>query len=267
MHLPEKSKVAPASQDVEIPPPTYTGSSHVTRFACMSMNRADRLRFMMFNDTDIQAVRNTLSTAWFKGIQEEQNYHGAHEFKLRGYPWSAQGSEAVPSRQMMCAVFETLYNLGWVVVSATDISKRSLDKDTTFFRYQYPAPPPCTWMSVSFNMGDRLRLINAPEEVIQSTKQAVSSMIQKDGWKEQGAYEIKFRGYPWYATGSDTIATRMMVLRLLEVLEENGFTLYLSIDQNIGSGNNDSVSDTDSWYCRRLNSWTKGSPVYHSVPS
>ncbi|THU83099.1 hypothetical protein K435DRAFT_724898 [Dendrothele bispora CBS 962.96] len=273
------------------PPPTYTGASSTTRFACMCMSQFDKLRFIRFNDQELQAIRTTISTSWYKGIQAEQNYYGSYEFKLKGNPWSGQGSEAVPARQMVCALFETLYNLGWLAVTATDVSKKALDKDTTMFRYQYPPPPPCDWMAISFNQGDRLRLINPPLDdgkntsgVIEDMKQALGSMIKKDGkfnllihiqteftfypdWKEQGAYEIKFRGYPWYTSkGSEVIGTRMMLLQMLEVLENNGFTLYLSIDQSTGASS-ETTSDTDSWYCRRLKTWKKGEPVYHSVPS
>ncbi|KAF5360253.1 hypothetical protein D9758_009175 [Tetrapyrgos nigripes] len=253
---------------------SYSGASttSLTRFACMSMNLADRLRFMRFNETEIQAIRNTLSMAWFKGIQEERDYYGAHEFKLKGYPWSAQGNEAVPARQMMCAVFETLYNLGWVAISATDISKSSLDKDTTIFRYQDPRPAPCSWMAISFNEGDKLRFIKAPEAIIQSASRAWSSVIQKEKWLDQEngarAYEIKFHGYPWYATrGKESVGVRDVLLQLFEILEQNGFSLYLSLDQNTGPGGDSSGMDTDSWYCRRLNSWTPGKPVYHSAPN
>ncbi len=41
-----------------------------------------------------------------------------------------------------------------------------MDKDSCLFRHQHPAPPPCAWMSISFNRGDRLRLIGAPQEII-----------------------------------------------------------------------------------------------------
>ncbi|KAL0953153.1 hypothetical protein HGRIS_004416 [Hohenbuehelia grisea] len=173
-----KSPFVLAGSSSEAPPPGFR-----TAFACLSMNSHDRLRLIQFSQHDIAIVRAAILQAWPKGIQDERNYHGAHEFKLRGYPWSGQGDEAVPSRQLMISVMASLYNAGWVLTASTDISKKQLDKDACLFRFQAPPPPPCQWFAISFNRGDRLRLIGAPEEVIAPFKQMLAPLLQKDGEK------------------------------------------------------------------------------------
>jgi len=62
-------------------------------------------------------------------------------------------------------------------------------------------------------------------------------------------HEIKCRGYPWYASGEDTIKVREMVLILMEVLEEEGWTVYASIDQQSNGGD---LSETDTVSLRPL---------------
>jgi hypothetical protein len=52
-----------------------------------------------------------------------------------------------------------------------------MDKDALLFRHQYPPPTPCVWMAISFNMGDRIRLVNAPEELIAPFRMWVSPML------------------------------------------------------------------------------------------
>ncbi|KAJ8515184.1 hypothetical protein ONZ45_g7370 [Pleurotus djamor] len=241
------------------PPPVFR-----TQFACMSMNMYDRLRFIQFPVEHINTIRTAIQQSWAKGIQEERNYHGSHEFKLKGNPWYAKGSEASPSRVLMCGVLSTLYSMGWILCISTDISKKQADKDTCIFRYQQPLPPPCTWFAISFNMGDRLRLIGAPEELVLPFKQILGSMLQKDGWKDGGVYEFKCEGYPWMASGSEAVSTRILLLRMIEVLESFGYSLYASLDQNASSSSGDSGStETDTWYCYKQVSWTPGAPVFH----
>lgn len=58
-----------------------------------------------------------------------------------------------------------------------------LDKDNIIFRRQTP-PIKCSWFSISFNRGDLLRLIDAPEEMIQPVKEAFGALLQKDGMIE-----------------------------------------------------------------------------------
>jgi hypothetical protein len=79
------------------PPPAYSLHNH----ACVTLNRGDRLRLIRFPPTIIDVVRQAITNSWPRGLQSEQDYSGAHEFKLNGNPWFGQGFDAVPSRIMM----------------------------------------------------------------------------------------------------------------------------------------------------------------------
>jgi hypothetical protein len=52
-----------------------------------------------------------------------------------------------------------------------------------------------------------------------------------------GVYEIKCYGSPWLASGEETMRAREMLLILMEELEEEGWTVYASIDQESSGGN------------------------------
>jgi hypothetical protein len=94
-------------------------------------------------------------------------------------------------------------------------------------------------------------------------KQMLGALLKKEGWK-QGAYEFKLRGYPWFATGVEGVAARLMLLSMLEILEAHGFSLYTSFDYNTGqSGGEGSIIEKDTWFCRRPMGWTPGAPVFH----
>ena len=58
-------------------------------------------------------------------------------------------------------------------------------------------------------------------------------------------YEVKLRGTPWRAEGTETMAVRRLLLIMLEVLEEHGWTVYASTDQKNG-GEKHTETDTVS---------------------
>jgi hypothetical protein len=246
--------------------PSYTPSSFQTSFASLSLHRSDTLRLLNFPQAFIPSIRSTIQSAWSKGIQREKTYGPSYEFKLCGYPWHGQSSEAIPSRILMRELLMKLHGEGWILHASTDVSKKALDKDTLVFRKQESPPPESEWISISFNQTDRLRLIGANRELINAVKGLLQNMrmLQTDcGWKDQrlGAWEFKINGYPWRASGEETMSTRFLLLRLLETLEQHGWSLYASIDQSTSAG--DGVSETDSWFCIREKGWTPGSTVFH----
>ena len=59
-----------------------------------------------------------------------------------------------------------------------------------------------------------------------------------------GSYELKLHGYPWRPGGGGTMEARMLLLKLLEGLEEEGWTVYASFDQKAISDNDTSETDT-----------------------
>lgn len=164
----------------------------------------------------------------------------------------------------MTQLLNTLHTHGWIMTLSTDISRKITDKDTLLFRHQVPAPSPCDWMTVAFSRRDKLRFIDAPA-AIHSTFIALlgSDIIQSYGPHGlPGVFDFKLRGVPWRATGEDTMVARALLLKLLEGLEGDGWTVYASIDQKATV--RDDISETDTWHCCRLKGWVRGSPVYHN---
>ena len=69
------------------------------------------------------------------------------------------------------------------------------DKDSLIFR-KTVIPSPCSFFAISFNEGDKLRLIGAPNDVINAVKRALGRQIQREDWKVQAvAYQFKILGY------------------------------------------------------------------------
>ncbi|KAK5164360.1 uncharacterized protein LTR77_010056 [Saxophila tyrrhenica] len=240
----------------ERPEPTFR-----TNFGSVSLHMGDRIRLMGLPPEITAAIRSTLQQTWPNGIQDERGYHGSVEFKLRGYPWSPTGDDAIHARRVTRGIMATLYSHGWVLYISTDISRKPGDKDNLFFRHQDPPPAPREWFSCTFSKGDRIRLIDAPESVVQDMIRTLQGYIQTHRpYHVSGTYEIKLNGSPFAASGGETMVSRVLCLELFEVLERNGFTLYASIDQKYGGQHG---TETDSWQMSRPVGWSPGAPVYH----
>ncbi|KAK9433308.1 hypothetical protein V1505DRAFT_156070 [Lipomyces doorenjongii] len=235
-----------------------------TTFACLSMHMRDRIRLLRFPDKDVTQIQEIIRLSWTRGIQDTRVYDAAKEIKLYGNPWSPSSwsDEKTEARRLICNILHGLFDMGWVLKASVDISKKEYDKDTLLFRYQRPPPPPCIWMSISFDKDDLLHLIDAPQDLGRLLVQAYGGKVQK--YQINGSvFEIKFRGYPWRAAGTETVQTRLILLTLLECLEQQGFSLYAAIDQDNGPGGDSHSSEADTWFCNRQADWTPGAPIYH----
>ncbi|KAF4626030.1 hypothetical protein G7Y89_g12131 [Cudoniella acicularis] len=260
--IPEKSSMAEKPAFTQEATPSY--APFRTSFASLSLHRTDRIRLLQFPPSDIEAIRGIIQRSWSNGIQDQRPYSVSYEFKLYGNPWRGQGSDAIPARTLMRDIFAHLFSQGWILHASTDISKKEFDKDTMLFRKQQTPPPDSEWIAISFNQSDRLRLIGAPQDLRVDMQNLLRQMrlLQSEDWKDRrlNAYEFKIYGRPWFPTGEETMSTRLLLLKMLEVLENRGWSLYASVDQSNGSEN---VSETDSWYCVRDKSWVQGSTVFH----
>lgn len=123
--------------------------------------------------------------------------------------------------------------------------------DSLVFRYQTLPPPPCDWLSVSFDQLDRLRILGAPSPdlaaaVVTALQPAIASHKMSDH-----RFDVKFCGTPWSPSGEQTVTLRVILLRLLEVMESFGFTLYAGVNQC-----NDTCGDV--LVMRRQKSWEEG---------
>lgn len=110
-------------------------------------------------------------------------------------------------------------------------------------------------MAISFNEGDKLRLIRPPNDVINIVKGSWGGSIQKESWKLQNvAWEFKLAGcvtaaiiwvfnrtdiqfrMPWSSSGDELIFIRIRLLTMLDSLNSLGWELHSSVDMTAGPG-------------------------------
>lgn len=106
--------------------PSRGAASFQTRFACVTLNMTDRMRFINFSAPETSALRGVLGSVW--PIQEVRAYGGADEIKFKGYPWQERVNGDDNARRLIRRMLEALYDMGWVLQAAVDVSKKDLDK-------------------------------------------------------------------------------------------------------------------------------------------
>ena len=120
-------------------------------------------------------------------------------------------------------------------------------------------------MAISFSSSDLIRFIDAPQPLVDYMIHQLRGFTQRHHRHQlEGAYEIKINGNPWNASGSETMRARRIVLKLLEGLDYNGWTVYASIEQKTGPAGETDKSETDTWHCCRPIGWSPDLPVYHN---
>ncbi len=199
----------------------------------ISLNRNDRLRCIDAPADVPTAVKNAISEGWLRGIQDEKLKFNSYEFKLSGYPWWANGTDAICSRMLMCKILERLMSIGWKVQMAIDLSRKDNDKSVLMF--QRCPPGNVSIFCLSLNETDKVRFINAPPNVTTALRDEVIRTwlfgVKKER-TDQGCHELKLNKNPWNygMNGHDGAHGRVMLSYLIKLLAQMGWFLILSAD-------------------------------------
>lgn len=228
----------------KFPSATFEG----IQVCCISLSKNDRIRLIGLPADVTNEIRNAIIGSW-DPIVREGDYYGSYEFKLKGDPWCGHGEQAVDSRRLLAAVLKTMAQFGWNLLQSTDISKKIDDTDTMFFEKGIPDPD-ADLFALSFNLDDRIRIIDAPSMNV-CVEDALSSQWP-NGIKHKrdynGAIEFQLSGRPWTATGSQTVQSRMLLCQLLANVRAKGYKLYGTVHISTGGEGR----DLDSWVFRRV---------------
>lgn len=85
----------------------------------------DRIRFINFNAAERSVLR---AVAVPSAILHERVGRDSYEMQVVGRPWAYDFHGCDDGRRLVRKLLETLYNMGWVLQAAVDISKKKKDK-------------------------------------------------------------------------------------------------------------------------------------------
>ncbi|KAK2932015.1 hypothetical protein FoTM2_006472 [Fusarium oxysporum f. sp. vasinfectum] len=229
--IPEKTPDLPPSfqETMASSPPVFK-----TQFACMTFNMFDRIRLINFTEAEVSGIKEVVAARWSPGLAHVQPYGESMEFRLRGRPWLHRSGGNDDSRRLMLRILEKLFDMGWVLQGSMEITLKSESKDSLIFRKQDPIPPPCDWICISFDNSDKLKIVDSPP------KDLTDAILQKFGRDVRRSeitsdrVKMHLANMPWNPSGTDTVTTRIILLKLIETLERCGFTIYATIGSKGG---------------------------------
>ncbi|VUC25596.1 unnamed protein product [Clonostachys rosea] len=230
-----------------------------TQLACVTFSLGDCIRFIRFPPDVVGTMQGILGSTWPKGIQDVRDYAGSREFKLHGYPWRPHYKGNDDSRQLVLKIIEALYDMGWVLHAATDLSKKQTARDTLIFHYRNPPPPRSDWICISLYRYDRLRVTPPPQPDLSAALiQTFGGEVSKHEVTREHL-EIKFHGHPWVPSSEDTVHMPLMILGMLETFERFGYSMYASLKDQISNEGH----DADILVMQRHKNWVPGMPIFH----
>ncbi|XP_078343323.1 uncharacterized protein LOC144629038 isoform X2 [Oculina patagonica] len=201
----------------------------------ISFSSDDLLRLIGNPEGLVSPVRNVLQTYWARGIKKEERYAESWQFKLHGTPWRASGQEEVDSRFLVVKLLEAMQANGWTLVACVDYSWKSQDKSSLLFRQSQPRQSP--FLCISLNEFNKLRLINAPDDVTKICQEVIQSQYVLGVRRTQlygTSLEFKLNGDPWsygmHTDGHDGIHGRNLICHLIAALASRHWRPVISAD-------------------------------------
>ena len=210
---------------------------------CLSLNSTDKIRVFAPEEV-ISYIRSVIIQTWPLGIQREEKILNGWEFKLKGNPWGGwtmDNDETYLSAFMINGIIQALYNLGWLYIGAIKSGKRQFDLNSLYFRFDpvllqsisSNSQSPSRFFAISLNRNDRIRLINAPMDLVSAVRTAIIESwplgIQEEFTVNVG-YEFKIKGNPWWCNGVETVFSRRLVSSIFRLLRQYYWSLYATCE-------------------------------------
>ncbi|KAF4673704.1 hypothetical protein FOL47_010185 [Perkinsus chesapeaki] len=217
----------------------------------ISLNGYDRIRIMAPPGESVDFVaRDEIGRAigemWPQGVQSEGEYGGSYEWKLRGYPWRADGTETIDARLVVGNIIGKMLGLGFELMPKIDCSSKLEDMSFMPFRRPpmempirvLPAPPV---LCLSFHREDRIRVSCTDGGLVEGVSLRMRASlgppnlsmdaVQDCRWYGR-SYEFKIHGWPFksYVSSSTAKVAGCLVLSLVDALIELGWVLKGSLD-------------------------------------
>lgn len=215
----------------------------------VSLNDGDDIRLVMAPGQEMDFVARdeigrAIVEAWPRGIQRQGMYGGSYEWKLKGYPWLADGIDTVDARVLVGRIIGIMYSLGFELRSGVDCSGKIADLSFMVFRKPPMAlrilPPPPV-LCLSFHRQDRVRLSSTDSMVVQEVSSRVRAslappslsvdVVQSSRWYGR-SFELELYGLPFQGIVSSrtALAAGLILLTIVDALNELGWEVKASLD-------------------------------------
>ncbi|KAK1756196.1 hypothetical protein QBC47DRAFT_182020 [Echria macrotheca] len=257
------------------------------QFATLSFHKRDTIRLLQFPDQLYTSLQPAILASWPPGIEASGPFAdspGSYHFKLKGRPFAWRTSQdSVGGARLVRDLLAFLHHFNWDLVMPLSCAQRLSSKDLLIFR---PRPPsaapslPMEWLAVAPAKSDRLFIIgdsqpafetpravseHTPNHVVWLTMTLTRTLQELDVFQSSETkynwVEYKLKGRPWMKGGEDGVKTRIVILRILELLHHCGWSAHTSVQHRTG---NDDRRMLDTMFFMRPKGLAVDSPPMRS---
>ncbi|KAK5654094.1 hypothetical protein OQA88_7525 [Cercophora sp. LCS_1] len=236
-------------------------ASQSTVFATLSFHKTDCIRLLQFPDDIYTNMQTFIPTSWPPGITSRRRFgerSNSYEFKLKGRPfgWS-NDQDAIGGARLVRDLLAFIYHSNWELMMPLGCAVRLSAKDILIFRPRPPGADPrpaMDWLAVAPMGVDKLYFIGDAQPTFDGARSltdhtpdhvdwlviSVSRLLTEMGLLQSSDtrynwVEFKFKGRPWSSGGVDGVNTRVVLLRIMEVLDRFGWASCTSVQHRTGN--------------------------------
>lgn len=260
-------------------------------FATLSFHKTDCIRLLQFPDNIYNDMQTVVLNSWPPGLASSKRFgerSNSYQFKLKGRPfgWS-NNQDSIGGARLIRDLLAFLYHSNWELMMPLGCAERLTAKDILIFR---PRPadmdpnPAMDWLAVAPVGTDKLCFIGDTQPVfdgnvgsltdrtpshvdllIMGVSRLLTEMeLLQNSDTRYNRVEFKFKGRPWSKGGLDGVNTRVVLLRILEVLDRFGWSACATVQHRTG---NDDRRMLDTMFFRRPKNLVMETPPTPTSPS
>lgn len=160
--------------------------------------------------------------------------------------WNDARTAGVTSRQILFDLIKAMQQNGMQLLCCADLNLTGLSAGTFFFQKNPAAPHETQIACLQLANMDKIRVIELPVHEI-GPLEGILANSWKRGVQKHDKYGIpgfQLSGRPWCATetsNSDNIDAHMVMIKMLQYMESNGWSRVVAFDCSISSYDADSL--------------------------
>ena len=206
---------------------TYKKSSLIFRYEpesieagdyfALIIDRTDRINIVSPPAKTIDIIKDSISSAWTKGIQKEGEHLNTYEFKLKGNPWWNYGDDIVHSKRVINKIVDNLKSNNYSLHAICDTQTLNSKLGTFFFKKRNLSSPART-LTMGFTLSKFILITDDLNGFSNLVREALNSGGWVSGFGESnffGALRFELNGKPFLSHSSQPDAVRFILVMLV----------------------------------------------------
>ena len=107
-------------------PPSY--DTLPSNFGIVSLHMSDKIRCIGFDELELDAIQEIVTSSWTKGIAKTRPYNESFEIQVVGNPWNSVVNPDRERRALVRNILRGLYEIGWAFESSITLTRKVTEK-------------------------------------------------------------------------------------------------------------------------------------------